>query len=402
MAGSDGAVHPAHLRIVAVGHDAYRAGAQIAFLRMLRWIRDHDDADLRLVLETGGALEPDYRTVLPTTVLRPAASGPLARPDPGLGARLRRRLRPGAPLPAGAVPRGPADVVYANSVAAANLGATVAADLGCPLVLHVHELEMSIARFTAGQELREALARVNRFVAVSGAVAENLVRNHGVPAERITRVPGAIPIASSAPDPARRTRTRAEIGIPDDAFVVGGSGTVDWRKGPDVFLLVARAVQERAPDGSGPPIHFLWVGGEPRQLPMVEHDLHRLGLGATAHFIGPRADPAPVFEAFDAFFLSSREDPFPLVGLEAAGLGLPVVCYADAGGMPELVEDDAGVVVPYLDIGATATTLCALAGDPDTRARLGARAAAKVRERCAVDVVAPQIVAVLRDAAGAS
>lgn len=128
---------------------------------------------------------------------------------------------------------------------------------------------------------------------------------------------------------------------------------------------------------------------------MADHDRVRLGLAGTATFVGAIADPSIHFGAFDAFLLSSREDPYPLVCLEAAAGSVPIVCFADAGGMPEFVEADAGVVVPYLDVEAAATALAGLAADDDTRRRLGARAAAKVTERCSVDVVGPQIAGVL-------
>jgi glycosyltransferase involved in cell wall biosynthesis len=160
-----------------------------------------------------------------------------------------------------------------------------------------------------------------------------------------------------------------------------------------VFLLVAKALEKMG--SAQRPVHFLWVGGEPRELPMVEHDLERLGLRGRVHFIGPRPDPAPYFARFDSFLLTSREDPFPLVCLEAAAMGVPIVCFADAGGMPEFVEDDAGYVVPYLDIEAAAARLLSLASSEGTRTTLGRRAAAKVAERCSIDVVGPQIAAVL-------
>jgi glycosyltransferase involved in cell wall biosynthesis len=62
--------------------------------------------------------------------------------------------------------------------------------------------------------------------------------------------------------------------------------------------------------------------------------------------------------------------------------------------MPELVEDDAGAVVPYLDVGAAADRLADLATAEETRESLGRRAAAKVADRCSIDVVGPQIAAV--------
>jgi glycosyltransferase involved in cell wall biosynthesis len=56
------------------------------------------------------------------------------------------------------------------------------------------------------------------------------------------------------------------------------------------------------------------------------------------------------FAAFDVFALVSREDPFPVVCLEAASLGKPIVCFNSSDGEKEFVENDCGFVVPDLDI----------------------------------------------------
>jgi glycosyltransferase involved in cell wall biosynthesis len=380
-------------RTLAVGHDAYRAGAQIVFLNILRWLREHRDDEISLVLASDGELLRDYERVLPTTVLpgapRRAPSGAMALLPPGLAHRLQVKRKQPVALPC---EPGSVDLIYANSLASARLAASLATELGCPVVCHVHELEMSIQRFTTASSLQEATRSIGRYIAVSRVVERNLVENHGIDPARIECIPPGIPIPEQVPAARRRSRLEAELGIPPDAFVVGGCGTVDWRKAPDVFLLVAKAITRRAPER---PVHFVWVGGEPRELPMVEHDLERLGLRGIAHFVGPRPDPAPYFSLFDAFLLTSREDPFPLVCLEAASMAVPIVCFADAGGMPELVEDDAGFVVPYLDVEAAAERLLSLASSERTRTTLGRRAAAKVAERCSIDVVGPQIASVL-------
>lgn len=380
-------------RILAIGHDAYRAGAQIVLLHLLRWLRDHHDADLSLLLVGDGELVDDYAAVLPTRVLQPSAVS--STPSAALRRTVRRVLRrpPTRPEPARVadVGRGDVDLIYANSVATLPLATSLAADLRCPVVGHVHELEMSILRFGHGARLRAAMPAVDRFVAVSGAVEANLVARHGVDPARIERIPPCIPLPVLPPADGVVDARRASLGIPPDAFVVGGSGTLDWRKAPDVFLLVAKELCRRG----GPPVHFVWVGGEANELAPVLHDVERLGLRGVAHFVGAHADPVPYFGLFDAFLLSSREDPFPLVCLEAAAMATPIVCFADAGGMPELVEDDAGYVVPYLDVTAAADRLSTLARDEPTRRARGDRAAEKVARQCSVDVVGPQIAAVL-------
>ena len=119
---------------------------------------------------------------------------------------------------------------------------------------------------------------------------------------------------------------------------------------------------------------------------------------ATTLLLGERrrADAAEWFAAFDAFALTSREDSFPLTCLEAASLGVPVLCFAGAGGEPEFVEQDAGFVVPYLDVEAMAERVREMAASKALTQSLGRRAQQKVRERHDVAVAGPKILEIMR------
>ena len=92
--------------------------------------------------------------------------------------------------------------------------------------------------------------------------------------------------------------------------------------------------------------------------------------------------------------LTSREDPFPLVCLEAAALGISTICFADAGGMPEFVRDDAGFVVPYLDVARAFDSVRLLMKSEELRLRLGRCAAERVKKHD-VAVIGPQVAIVL-------
>jgi glycosyltransferase involved in cell wall biosynthesis len=101
------------------------------------------------------------------------------------------------------------------------------------------------------------------------------------------------------------------------------------------------------------------------------------------------------FREFDILLLPSREDPFPLVCLEAGLLGKPVICFEKAGGIPELLEDGGGRVVPYLDIDAMAEAVKFYHDHPEIRQADGNR----LKEKAAqydTRVLAPQIVSLFR------
>jgi glycosyltransferase involved in cell wall biosynthesis len=119
--------------------------------------------------------------------------------------------------------------------------------------------------------------------------------------------------------------------------------------------------------------------------------MEEAGVSDSVQWTGEVANPLDYFACFDAFALVSREDPFPLVCLEAALLEKPVICFAGAGGAPELVEEDSGFVVPYLDLNAMADKLLLLSENEELRRKMGACGAVKVRNRFSLDVMAPRL-----------
>ena len=96
------------------------------------------------------------------------------------------------------------------------------------------------------------------------------------------------------------------------------------------------------------------------------------------HLVGNVQSPFDYYEVLNLVALTSREDPFPVAMLEAASSGLPIVCFDNAGGAPEFVQQDAGIVVPYIDIERMADACVRILGDDELRMRLGASAKRKV------------------------
>src|SRR5690606_23151199 len=116
-------------------------------------------------------------------------------------------------------------------------------------VLYVHELDDSFNR-TLGPAAWDLLSpRVDHFITCGAMVTEMLVERKGVDPDRITEHPGFVdhPTDLEAVRAAGRQRRR-EMGIADDAFVVGGSGRPEWRKGPELMIRAARTLIDRRPD----------------------------------------------------------------------------------------------------------------------------------------------------------
>jgi glycosyltransferase involved in cell wall biosynthesis len=117
-----------------------------------------------------------------------------------------------------------------------------------------------------------------------------------------------------------------------------------------------------------------------------------MDLQRSCKWVTATADVQDYYCAMDAFALTSREDPFPLVMLEAGALGLPVVCFANSGGGPEFAGSGAGLIAPYLDVEALVGHLAVLRDNADLRRQLGTEAARLVRTIYTADQQAPKVL----------
>lgn len=382
-------------RVLFLGHAAERTGPPLILLDLLRWISLNTDIEAALVLIEGGPLLDDYRELVPTWLVHD-----WLEPGP---TRLAWRALHKAGLPrvaewiVDARLRWPArgigewPIVYANCAGTARL-LPLLPTTPRRVIAHIHELATGL-EYHLPPETREYLFSIaDRIITVSQAVSDEIVGMGLAEPDQLTCIHGCID-----PDPPRASDppTRSSLGIPEGGFVVGSAGLPHWRKAPDLFVSIAQRVIRQAEDA-----HFVWIGGRADDVATraARADVDRAGLGDRVLFVSHQDHPRDWFRLFDVFLLPAREDAFPLVCLEAASVGLPVVCFT-SGGAPEFVRADAGVVVDYPDLDAAAAALLALRSDPVRRSNMGAVGERRVRDEHEVSVIAPQLVAVIEAAA---
>jgi glycosyltransferase involved in cell wall biosynthesis len=363
----------------------------MVLLHFLRWLRSTREVTFTVMLGDAGPLSAEFAALAPVQFF----DSPVM-PGRGIIRRALRRLlarkRIWLKLITRQLARHPPALIYSNTAINGPV-LDALAPLGCPVISHVHELEFNLQR-RGPQNLDSVKRHTTLFVAASEAVARNLCDCHGIPPEKIVVVHEFIPAHLPAGIQDCGLRIRAELGIPPDAFVVAGRGVEMWRKGKDLFVQLAAKTVRSSP---GREFFFLWVGPVPdtEDFHWLCHDAKQAGINDRIRWVGEVANPLDYFSASDVFAMVSREDPFPLVCLEAALLQKPAVCFAGAGGAPELVGSDAGFVVPYLDLQAMAQKLLELSRDDALRTCLGARAGSKVREHFSVGVAGPRLLAII-------
>jgi len=338
------------LRILVVSHDACLAGAQNVTLRTIREWKRAGLQQVRIVCVGDGVLRGEFEALYPTVVLA----------DHAHEADRRRAL-----LEAADFGPGPAPIVYSSTVVNGPVLAWLTEHdrdkQNLRIVTHAHELQKSIERWAPGATMEATLRHTDAFLAAAPSIAANLSTRHGVP--QVDVVAAHIDCDSRGIPGMSREMARAACGAEPDDILVFGCGTTDWRKGPDLFCRIAAATLPREPR-----LRFVWIGGDPAY---GETDPEWRALAERVRFLGPRDDARSFLGGGDLFLLSSREDPMPLVALEAAHAGLPVVCFAGAGDIPDALGPEAAAIVAMEDVAAAADQVVALATDTARRTDLG-------------------------------
>lgn len=131
-------------------------------------------------------------------------------------------------------------------------------------------------------------------------------------------------------DPRRVREVRTQLGIPQDAPVVGSAFRMSEEKRPLLWVETAAQVAKRDRR-----VHFVVYGDGPLRAGMMDL-ARRLGIAERLHLPGPQDKIASCYKAMNVVMLTSRHEGLPNVLLEAQSLGIPVVA-PDVGGIGEAV-----------------------------------------------------------------
>jgi glycosyltransferase involved in cell wall biosynthesis len=265
------------------------------------------------------------------------------------------------------------DVVHAHSPVSA-AGARVAVGRPVGFVYTEHNVWQRYHAATYWANLL-TFTRNDRVVAVSDEVRRSIryPRALGVlrmpPVETVLH--GAEPAVLEKPPSGEGVR--AELGLPDDAPLVGTVANLKAHKGLDQLLQAAVEVRRRVPSA-----RFVVVGQGPMEA-SLRAQAAAMGLEGVVTFTGFRTDALRIAAALDVFVLSSHHEGLSIALVEAMALGRPVV-VTRVGGLPEVVgEGREGLLVPPADPAALADAIVTVLRDPGLQRQMGE--AARLRAR---------------------
>jgi glycosyltransferase involved in cell wall biosynthesis len=264
-----------------------------------------------------------------------------------------------------------------DAVAAAALArvpvviATVQLWIPQPQRLAVHLKQRLLSRF------------IDRYVAVSRAIAMQLSEEFHVPREKVRVVYNGTSI------PPRRTTSSPATAR--GAVRVLTACRLHAQKGLEDLL-------HAVPRVSGA---IFLIAGDGPDRPRLEDIARRLCIADRVRFLGFRNDVARLLDACDLFVLPSLYEGLPLVLLEAMAHERPIIATAVPGN-EEVLADGAGITVPPRDPDALAAGITALASNPARARHLAAVGRERVEANFSVDRMVDGVVQVYADALGAA
>ena len=260
------------------------------------------------------------------------------------------------------------DIVHAHDWLTARAAMRVKEKSGCPMILHLHSIESDRTGGNGGnplvREIEEmAVHMADRVIAVSQHTKNCIVRDYGVPADKVEVVHNSIEVSDAVPLDGDNTYRYLTLMKQQGYRVVVNVGRLTVQKGLPNLLRAAKEVVARAPKTL-----FLIVGSGEQY-----HELIRmaadLGIGANVLFTdfqrGKRWRDA--FGIGDLFVLPSVSEPFGLTPLEAIGYGTPTLISKQSGVSEVLMNS---LKVDFWDIDEMANQITAVMQNDSLRDNL--------------------------------
>jgi glycosyltransferase involved in cell wall biosynthesis len=210
----------------------------------------------------------------------------------------------------------------------------------------------------------------SQIVADASVIKHQFVEEHGIDSAKIEVIGSAVDLEKFKP-PRNRTEFRREIGVGDDAPLIGNVGMIRPDKGQLELVKSVPLVLEKYPDA-----RFVIVGqgtGILKRGINVRNAIDRAGLGDKIIMAGYRWDTPNIYAACDMIVIASlRTEASPIVLREAFASGRPVIA-TKVGDIPEIVRDrENGLLIEPGNTQALASAILEFIFDPELAAHCAA------------------------------
>lgn len=317
-------------KILVITHAASLGGAPILLLRLMRLLKENGYTYNTLVMENG-PLVKEFEEVSDKCEVykRPSKKS--------VSEKIRAKVL-GKENNLQDILQG-VNLIFSNTIVNGRILNEIKKISSAPVISYIHELELVTALTTTKETLHYAIMNTSFFFVPCKVVEHFLIDSLKIDKEKLAKLNYYLP-DENLPIPVKENI--------DSSFNVGCLATLEWRKGADLFLQVVANFFSIHKDWN---VKFFWMGNysEAERLRFL-YDAEKLGIKENIKLLPASESVGTFWNSINVLLLPSREDPYPVVVLEAAMHKIPTVCFKNSGGAPEFIGDDAGVTVDYLDI----------------------------------------------------
>lgn len=319
---------PVYGKIIVVSHNANKEGAPLLALNIVKHLRNHFNYDVVTVLASGGDLTAEFKKYSKIYRYDLLSGNEIAELSESLNTQGYNLALCNTS-------------VVGNIVEALQKG-------GVKCVTLVHELPYVVKVAGLENSLNKIIKYSNAIVFPASYVKNKLgdmfefngdtthVRHQG----RYMTNPYLFEKSEA------RSRLRQHLNCSVDKKLVIGVGSGEYRKGIDLFVETGIKVRSITDN-----VLFVWVGNcKAPEFEEVKIRIKQTGNKDAFKFINYEEDIGLYYSGADLFFLSSREDPFPSVYIDAITAGLPVIAFDDTGGFIEFQRKIDGVLVDDFNV----------------------------------------------------
>ncbi|MFD0762111.1 glycosyltransferase [Lutibacter aestuarii] len=325
-------------KILFISHDASRTGAPMLLFNLLIWLKNTKNINynITVLLGDGGELQQDFSNNFKTFLLNKKYNFINKRinniANKVYAKYLKKRIF-----------NKNWDLIFSNTIVNGHILQQFT-NKSIPKIAYVHELEDSINLFIKRGKAAKTLELANLFFCGSQMVQQTLTEKFNIATQKTKVMYSFINFKNELYQKKENLNIelRKELDIHPNATVVGMLGSLINRKGPDLFFKTAAKCSEQL-------FHFVWVGANNKQE--LNSKLTELNINnKNSSILVSSANYHQYYSLIDVLFLSSREDPYPLVMAEASAYGIPIICFDGAGGTQEFIDDKIGFIAPFEDI----------------------------------------------------
>lgn len=282
-----------------------------------------------------------------------------------------------------AIDRHDTDVLHTHNAVAHYQAVIASCGLGVLRVLNTrHGMGAGVRTGRKEWLYRRALSRTDLVVTVCEAARRNGLSRGMFPPPKTRVVPNGIAVERFRPaSQALRQQVLKMLDLPEDAFLIGNVGRLNWTKDQAGLIQAFRLVHARHPSA-----RLLLIGdGELRAD--LEQRAHDEGVRDAVHFLGDRNDVRDLLPGLDLFVMSSVSEGYSMALLEACAVALPIVA-TDVGGNSEIIDTGrTGQLVPPGEPDALAEAMLQLLERPHLASTYGQAARAWVEKHGSLEAM---------------